>query len=150
MLSQSQDREANMKFELAQSLEKLDKANQKVESTRGKAAQDHTEFSLKIQQLEETLREKTEESDESIIVLYADNERLEQQVQELTQKNKALQLGTLQSLRQSFLITSSADLNQPTTNATPVPGNEAHAENIQPLDIDRKIVDLEEQVLSMY
>jgi seryl-tRNA synthetase len=143
-----QSREANIKFELTQLQDKHDKATQKLEATRGKAAQDHTEFSLKIQQLEENIREKTEEADESIIVLYADNERLEQQIQELTQKSKLLQLGQLQSLRQSFLITSSADLNQAATNSPSDSGQTLGVEGIQtPLDIDRKIVDLEEQVL---
>ncbi len=41
-------------------------------------ATDHTEYSLKLQGVEEQLREKTEEADESIIVLYEDNEVMHQ------------------------------------------------------------------------
>ena len=59
--SQLEEQKHNMKFELEQVKDKYEKASQKVEATRSKAATDHTEFSLKIQQLEESLREKTEE-----------------------------------------------------------------------------------------
>ncbi len=114
--------------------DKFEKTLQKLEALREKSAQEHTDSSLKLQQLEDALQEKTEEADEAIIVLYADNERMENEVQELNHKLKQF-LGGLSPVKEILANTETGPFSP-------------HALRIstEAVDLNTRILELEESL----
>eukprot|EP01116_Phalansterium_solitarium_P010379 TRINITY_DN2510_c0_g1_i3.p1 TRINITY_DN2510_c0_g1~~TRINITY_DN2510_c0_g1_i3.p1 ORF type:complete len:843 (+),score=357.36 TRINITY_DN2510_c0_g1_i3:194-2722(+) len=90
-LREAQEREKDFKTQLDKTNEKCNDAVEKLNSIRSKSAGDAQNATKRIAELEEQLREKAEESEESVLLLYTDNERLEQEVEELTARLHKLQ-----------------------------------------------------------